>query len=433
MRDSSSASLRDLRRRVARILRRAEENPERATSFLHTQVTDLLTDLRHLADQDPQLVLEIHLHLLERLSVGISEADDPTGLAADLFPCLLEHVEALLVMDAHDKKVHTDHADAVQRLFHLWFDDAEGWFAGMESLLLRVSTSPAGEHALRQEIQRALGALPLVFPARHTSGEEFSSFVLQAERHRLEHLQGELLGRGGAWEYAALVAHEHYRRTGEAYDYLRALMHLKQTEEAILLARKTLASPRVFQRMKIQELLDELLSRSSELEDRESRKVLEHAFLSRPSRRTYDKLKAVIPQDQWPARRKKILAHVHKHQKAPTLLFEIYLEDGDVLDADGLAVVQQVEVDALLKGAASVGESHPQQAAGWMLLAAYRRARAPRGSGYAEAVRILTKMKALCTKADQMDAYRSAMDDFIAAHLESKALLKRLERASLIS
>ena len=429
--DDAARDLRTWRKRVARMVQRAEAQPTRGALLLQEDVGELLADLKRLARAEPAVVLEVLLFLMERLSEVIGELDDGPGFAAGFVPEIMDRVRSLMLHDAKAGDGRVDHASSVERMLRLWIDDAEGWYQELDGLLLEVSVTAAGEYALRSRISQHIGDLPLCFPPPRGASDDLARALLLAERHRSERLLGELLARSRQYEYSVIVARDHYRRTGDALDFAVSLHRSGRSDEAITVARKALASPRSFQRQRLQELLNEMLEGSVIDQARETRKELERLFVEDPSRKSFAALKKAVMSDQWERVRQRVLGHLQKHQKAPTLVFDLYLEEGDVIEADGLVVVQAVEPDRLVEGAMGVALDHPAMAAGWLLIAAHHRMARRTTSVYPRVVRDLAMVRDLAGSARERTQFERSLARFRARYARRKKFLALLDAAGM--
>lgn len=429
--DDAALDLRTWRKRVARMVQRAEAQPERGALLLRGDVGELLSDLKRLARSEPAVVLEVLLFLTERLSEVIGELDDGPGFAAGLVPEIMGRIRSVMVHDARTGEHRVDHASAVERLLRVWIDDAEGWYQEIDVLLLQVSVTPAGEHTLRSLLTSHIRALPLCFPPPRGASDDLARALLLAERHRSERLLGELLARSEQFEYSIIVARDHYRRTGDALDLAVGLHRGSRTEEAITVVRKALASPRSYQRQRLRELLDEMLEGSVNDQARETRKELERLFVEEPSRKNFAALRKAVTSDQWVRVRRRVLGHLQKHQKAPTLVFQLYLEEGDLTEADGLVVVQAVDPDVLVEGALRAAPDRPAMAAGWLLFAAHHRMARKTTSVYPQVIRDLVMVKELSETANERAQFDRALARFRARYARRKKFLTLLDQAGM--
>jgi len=420
-----------LRKRVAQIIRRAETHPRRGALLLRGDVGELLQDLKRLTRSEPAVVLDVFLFLMERLVGVIGDLEDGPGFASSLVPEITARIRSVMRNDARTGDQQVDHGRAIDRLFKLWIDDAEGFYQELDELLLEVSVTPAAEITLRERLIGHVRSLPLVFPPPRGASDDLRRALLIAERHRCERLLGELLARMEQFEYSVIVASDHYRRTGDAVDLVAGLHRSGKTEDALTAARKALASPRSFQRQRIQELVDGMVCDTELDRDRETLRELERMFTSEPSENTFAALKKAVPPDQWVRVRRRVLGHLQKHQKAPTVLFRLYLDEGEWQEADGLVVVQQVDPDVLRSGAFEISEEHPSIAAGWLLFAAHHRATTRRTSTYPLIVEDLLTVRELASSCDQMPAFERALRRFRTRYSRRRKLMEALDRKGL--
>ena len=429
--DDAARDLRTWRKRVARIVQRAEAQPKRGALLLRDDVGELLGELKRLARAEPAVVLEVLLFLMERLSEVIGELDDGPGFAAGFVPDIMDRVRSVILHDAKTGDCRVDHASAVERMLRLWIDDAEGWYQELDALLLEATVTPGGEYALRRRLIEHIGDLPLCFPPPRGASDDLARALLLAERHRSERLLGEVLARSQQYEYSVIVARDHYRRTGDALDLAVSLHRSGGSDEAITVARKALASPRSYQRQRLQELLDEMLEGSELDQARETRRELERLFVDDPSRKGFAALKKAVTSDQWVRVRRRVLGHLQKHQKAPTLVFQLYLEEGEVIEADGLVVVQSVEPDRLVEGALGIAPDRPAMAAGWLLLAAHHRMARKTTSVYKQVVRDLTMVKGLAESGNARAQFERSLARFRARYARRRKFLALLDEAGM--
>jgi hypothetical protein len=247
----------------------------------------------------------------------------------------------------------------------------------------------------------------------------------------MERLLGEILARGGRFEYSLIVARQHFQRTGDALDLVVALRRGGLTDDAIAAARKALASPRSFRRDRLQDLLETMVADVVTDTDRVTRRELERQFIAEPSAAHFAALKRVVPKDQWNRVRGRVLGHLQRHQRSPDLVFQLYVAEGEITEADGLVVVQPVVPDVLVAGAARIQEKHPAIAAGWFLFAAHHRMATRRPSTYPAVVRDLTAVRDLSRESDQLPSYHRALQRFRQRYALRTRLIALLDEAGL--
>lgn len=428
---NAAALIRDLRKRVKALLDRAEQAPGKGALMIRSELPAFLLALDRRADLSPPVAMEVLVHLLEELEQALPRCGDHRRLGTEVVRDLAARVAVRVTDDLRAGGTGFDHPRIAARLFALWRRNSEGLFACLGDTLLELGASRIWEAALRRHLREALGELPLSFPPKRPDGEDAIAQSLYRERHGLDRMLGELLSRRGCDGYAALVARSHYERTGEALDFLRTLIRARKYEDALRVARETLDDPCASHRREVERIVDSLLIEKIPISGRKGRKELEGAFFARPTRAGYERIKAVLPPLQWPGHRKRILSHLHHHQLAPSLLFEIYIEEGDVLEADGLAFTQEVDPRTLQDCAGAVTATHPETAAGWLLLAAYRWVAGASPEGGERAVDVLSLAHRLCEAQGQGDAFRDALHGFRASHRHDGRLMTLLQRAGL--
>ena len=429
--DEAAPDIRAWRKRVARIVRRAESQPARGALLLRSDVSELLAELKRLSRSEPAVVLEVLLFLLERLSDVIGELDDGPGFAAGLLPEVVNRIRVVMLHDARTGDGRVDHGTTVGRLLRLWFEDAQGWYQDLDDLLLKVSVTPAGEHTLHSLLTKHIADLPLCFPPPRGASDDLGRALLLAERHRSERLLGELLARMGSFEYSVIVARDHHRRTGDAVDLVTSLARDNRVEDAVIVARKALASPRSFQRQRLRELLDEMVEGVVTDQAREPRQELERMFLSKPSRQRFLALKKSATYEHWPRIRRRVLSHLQKHQRVPALVFQLYLDEGEWMEADGLVVVQPVEPRVLIEGALRVAADRPAMASGWALLAAHHRMATRTSSVYPRVIKDLELVRDLAVSADERGQFERAVARFRTRYARRKKFIALLAEAGL--
>lgn len=421
---TAAERIQGFRRRISRMLRRAETRPEKAPVVLREEAGDLLQDLRRLARPEPAVVLDVLFILLDRLGATSERFLDSTGFVPGLLQEIAGRIHAVLAREASSAEPRVDRPRAVDRLFRMWADDADGIYRDFERVLRELAVAAPSDGCLVVDLlRRQVKTLPLVFPPPRGASDDLRRALLLAERHRFERLLGEILAARNDHEYAIIVARDHLRRTGDACDLVVSLKRAGRTEEAAVAARRALASPRSYQRQRLQELLDELLADAPPNTERSRRRGLEEAFLAAPSHRTWQALRRAVPPDQWPRVSGRLLAHLQKHQKAPTLLFSLWLEEGNVLEADGLAVTQPVDAEVLTHAASRLAADHAAIAAGWHLLAAHRRASQNRPLLYPLIVENLRAVRDLSLRSGQEESYRQALERFCSRYATRSRLI----------
>jgi hypothetical protein len=161
------------------------------------------------------------------------------------------------------------------------------------------------------------------------------------------------------------------------------------------------------------------------------RRHLETAFLRTPTEAAFKALRASVPPEQWPQVRSRLLGHLQKHQREPTLVFRLYWEEGMLLDADGLVVTQPVDPDFLADAAMKLASHSPVVAAGWLLVAAYRLADSYPRARWPDVIQHLVLVRDLTARGAPERGFDRVLRTFRFRHAHSPDLLSRLSQAGL--
>lgn len=423
----SDASLeRTLERRIGQITRRLTVSPAERTRRFLADAAGLLDDLRRQRKTMPHVPVELVLRLLERLPALRTELDpDDAALREFIAKLASLLLEALLRCDRRSEGGAGIRAGAIRRAFDLWADDDHGWLGLLETTLIEMCAGPGDQSSLEELLRRRAAALPLAFPDDGgVGGGDARRALLRMDRHRVERLLGEILAARGRHEFSILVARRHFERTGDALDLVRALARAGEEKEAIRIARREVRNPGGRHNSLIQDELDRLLLRQGQ--ERHAVRALEDAFLAKPSRSLFEALKTRMSPPHWARRRAFLLGHLERHRREPTLVFELYLAEGSVVEADGVAVTQPVAAAHLAAAAASLAAAEPDRAAGWFLIAAHRRA-GDRGARAARDVRSwLAEVGRLAALTGQTDAFARELERFRERHRSRRALLRSI-------
>ena len=420
------------RRKIARIRRRALARPGRSNVIVIEGVGPLLTEIKRLGASEPETAFQSLLLLLDHLGRIASTIDDDEGLLGDGMQNVLDDVRKLVSREMKADRRRLDAVEAIRSLFRQWVGDQDGLYPDFAETLLSVAVDGGVEFELLELSRQQLLNLPLVFPAFPGLSDDLPRMIWIAERHQVERLVGELLARADRHEYAIIVARDYWRRSGDAIDLVEGLARAGRGKEAVMEARKALASPHVYHRKRLQDLLDELREETGENKDRRTRKTLENEFLSSPCLNSFRALKSAVQEEQWPQVRKRVLGHLHKHQKSPSVLFSLYLEEGELLEADGLVVTQPVDAETLEQGASLIGEIRPDMAAGWLLSAAHRRAGQRRATHYQKVVRNLLQVRDLADSHSQVESLSRAINKFRTRYARRTRLIELMDEAGLV-
>jgi uncharacterized Zn finger protein len=291
--------------------------------------------------------------------------------------------------------------------------------------MIELCRSAADRSRLEVLLRQYLTTLPLPFPLAKASPADVKRSILYADRHRAERLLGEILAARGYHEYAVVVARDYHARTGDALDLVRALARAGKDSEAIRVAKEALKNQQGYHRSKLCDELDRLLLKQGE--ERFARKAIEDSFTAKPSRELFAAVKARLSPALWEKKREALLGHLQRHRKSPTLVFELYLDEGLIVDADGLAVTQPVDATVLARGASRIEAEHPDRAAGWLLIAAHREVGSGSKQGYVRAREHLLRVKSLSKATGQAEAFEREVGRFRERYLKRRALIALLK------
>lgn len=336
------------------------------------------TGLRDLARRDTLGAFEGALDLLGELVLAAAacetESDPRTSALAPPAAAARSLVARLLRDDARRREHEIDRESAWYVLFDTWLDDEGGLLDGFGGYLVQNATLPSDRRILRRLAADELASLPLVFPLG--AADDLRRVVLTAARTRLEALGVAL-------------------------------------------------------RLRDDDGTPDRDKNQGESSARSQRRALETEFLRDPTEGAFLALKAVVPHEQWGAVRERLLGHLQKHQKAPSLVFKLYWDEGLVIDADGLVVTQAVDPDVLAGAAMELKDRQPIVAAGWLLVSACRLADSFPRSRWPDVVRHLVLVRDLSRERDGEDEFHRVLRSFRFRHAESPELLSRLAEVGL--
>lgn len=314
-------------------------------------------------------------------------------------------------------------------LIKLWLDDDDAVLVGRpEQALWRLAVA-AGGPAFRAACVSLRDDLPLVFPAVSADPLDPRRIALLSRRTRLDRLYGEALAADGRHEFAVEAGFERLRREAYPHDAVRALHRAGRTFDALAVAREALASPTTVGVEALRLLVDRLFPERGVR--RLDVRATESEFLARPTREGFDAYVRSIPPDQRAAAASRVLMVLQRTQREPSLVFELYLEQDRLLDADGMATTQRVSAETLAAGADRILPSHPAMAAGWLLVAAHRLADAAEPERRAAAVPLLVRVRDLSAETGRTEDFRRALGRLKSRHADRPAFLKLLKRHGL--
>lgn len=340
-----------------------------APETLAVKVRDLepwVVELRRLAVAEAAVVFPVALECLQRLRQACETCERTPERAVDLARQLADVVRVTLRAEGLDRPL------AFRLLFRTWIEDATGLADDLAEAMLEGARSSADLDLVSGLVRQHLDALPLVLPPGEGSADELRRTLLIAERHRVARLLGEALAAAGSFTYSVLVAKEHWRRTDDVLDLLRAMRRAGMEEEALAVAERALENPRTLRRTEVIAQLHELVAAEPVVQRRERRKSRERGFLAHPDPASFAALKASVVSEHWPRVRLRVLSQLLRLRDASTLVFRLWCGEGEFVAADEVVRGHAVSADALAECAAAA------DARGQQDLAAAWRARASR-------------------------------------------------------
>jgi hypothetical protein len=359
--------------------------------------------LRGMARTDALSSFEGALDVLRGLVRSAArEALDPVGTGESCArPArdALKLIGRLLKQDSRRREHEIDRESGWFLLFEIWIQDDAGLLDDFEGFLSEAALLGSDRRQLVKLAMDELGDLPLVFPLG--SDGDVRRVVLKATRIRLESVIASLLSKDGRHAYAVAIRKE---QPAEAHDSLDTTSAPIPSEERTGGGRGA---------------------------GRALRLHLETAFLRNPSEESFHAIKTVVPETQWPDVRSRLLGHLQKHQREPSLVFKLYWDEGLFLDADGLVVTQPVDPDVLARAAMKLREHDPIVSAGWLLIAACRLADSFPKSRWPDVVGHLVVVRDLTASSDREGEFQRVLRTFRFRHAQSPDLLSRLSEVGL--
>jgi hypothetical protein len=313
---------------------------------------------------------------------------------------LLKLVERLLRQDARRREHEIDRESGWFVLFEIWLHDDAGLLDDFESFLAEAASLESDRRLLVRLASDELADLPVPFPLRDDT--DVRRVVLRASRIRLESVIAALLARDGRHAYALAFSEARRNDPGSPAALVEALLRSCDAEGGV-----------------------------PQGAGRAARLHLETAFLRAPTEKAFHAVKSAVPAEQWPSVRSRILGHLQKHQREPSLVFKLYWNEGLLVDADGLVVTQPVDPDLLARAAMKLKEHDPGVAAGWLLIAACRLADWFPRSRWPDVVEHLVAVRDLTSKNDREGEFHRVLRSFRFRHAQSPDLLDRLSEVGL--
>ncbi|MEZ6197900.1 MAG: hypothetical protein R3F20_19595 [Planctomycetota bacterium] len=414
-------------RRLRRLTDRDLEGRGEVARSVSAETQSLVGALRRGGAEAATERVAAALLLLEELPGRFHEIDDRYGLLVgpleQLFRCASELAEDLAGEDAHDER-----DEFLERLFGLWTEDETGFLAGLGEALMDCVVDERATERVERLCHHFLRDAPVVFPAAPGRKLDLHRSILEADRYRVERIQGELLARRGRHEYAITVAAAHRRRTGDAVDLLRVLVRAGRHGEALEAGRRALRDPSTPRRGEVDRLYRQLLERS------DSSAILAREldeFVREPTWDRWTRLREFLPESSRAESIRAALGEAEKAGRNPTLVFELYLVEGYILEADGLATTHPIDAHTLATAAESVMDRHPDRAAGWLLMAAHRLVKRPHATHYEVAADWLDSVRDAAEATGQSEAFGRAIGAFRDLYRRRPALLRALDARGL--
>lgn len=424
---SQPPALHDLDRVLRRLRRTAEANRERADRILSRELEPILSRLLAAEEEHAALAADGLFVVLGFLAVWLEEFDDDRGDAASFVPRVCERLQTILLLDLQHGGTDLDAPHLLHRLLAAWSEDGHGHLAGLESIFVQLAEETLYGPILESELRRMVAELPLVFERESDEDLDPRRLALKLQRRGLERLRGELMAVRGQHDLAIAIAEEHFGDTGDAVELVRVLERAGRYEVAARIAGRALESGRTTRRSALETLLERCLSQVVVEPDRGDQRRLERAFLQQPNRTRFETLRCAVDAANWPHVRGRMLAHLQRHRREPDLVFRLWLEEGELLEADGLVVTQPVAPEDLDAGARRIEESHPAMAAGWLLIALERRVARGEPLG-AEMRQEIERLSALARATDQLEALEDAFDRLVSRRADDAEFARTISQ-----
>lgn len=337
---------------------------------------------------------------------------------------------ATLLLDESETLRSTDAQRLWCELLSAWLKDEDGALGGVAAdRWLADVAAPRGGAAFRRAAATLRDELPLVFARDDADPLDPHRLALAARRGRLDRLLGEALAAAGAPAFAVEAGLEKWRREADAADAVFALYRAGRPFEALALAREALATPTAVGADVLRLLVDRLFPDRG-VRRREVR-ATEREFFERPSRAGYEALMNATPPDQRAAVAARVLGALQRTRREPGLVFELYLDEDRLLDADGMATTQRIPAETLVAAADRILATRPTVAAGWLLIAAHRLADAAEPARRAAAPALLVRVRELAAETGRTEDFRRALAGIRSRHADRPAFLRALRRAGL--
>ncbi len=427
---ASSSTYRRFKRRIGQLIRRVEAGVLPSASQISSDLSELLRDLQRSTPDEPEVAVETALYLLETMPRVFLYLDDRMGHLVRALEQVPGFLADVLKREAKNPLSVLDRAEVMERVFCLWVGDDSGYLKHLGETLLESVVTREDEDAVIRICTEHLRHIPLVFPVAHGEKLDLDRAILQADRHRVEHLLGQIYASRNKPDYAVIVGRSHFRNTGDAVDLIEALIASGERSEARELARRVLRRPDAVRKEEVREIYEAMGEepRTSELDAGILAAI--DAFVDEPTWEVFQSLLDAV-DGCWEVIREEVLARLRADGGHPEILLRIYLDEGDILEADGLVTTQTMDPRFLAESAYEIMESHPANAAGWLFIAAHGMAKVARRSNYLKAVEYLETVRDLSDLAHDEESFAEAMIAFRELYGRRRLLMQLLDESGL--
>ncbi len=424
---SAPETFRTFKRNIGQILRRLRsKQPERR---LVSDLTALSRQLRSASELEPEVVVDVVLYLIETLPPKLMDLDDRLGGIERGFHQVCAVAVDLLTESADDPVSLIDRFDVFERLFCVWVGDDTGFLSELDEVLLSCVTSPLDEELLTRICVEQLRHMPLVFPAPLGQKIDLDRSILQADRHRVDRLLGEVLYMRGVAEYSVLVASAYCRATGDAVEYVQALVRAGLDQEATEVARRALRNPKAPRQNRVRELYEGIVRRQEGRQEHLAQ--AQKQFLRAPSVCALEEAVELVAEENREDLTRKLIGELEKSDVHLDLAFQLYLEEGMIFEADALVVTRPIDPYLLAQAADLLIDSDTLKAAGWLVVAAHHLMKKARLPQYRLAAEWLGTVQSASEAIGQTAAFQRTLDAFKDRYRRRTALLRVLGEAGL--
>lgn len=424
---SAPSTFRTFKRTIGQILRRLRtDSPERR---LIKDLNSLAYQLKRAAELEPDVVVEVVLYLIETLPPELMELDDRLGSITQGFEQICAIVVDLMIDDVDDPVGLIDRFDTLERLFCSWVADDTGFLSTLDELILNSVTARDDEEILIRICTDHLRHMPLVFPVPAGQKMEIERTILQADRHRVDRLLGEVLHERGIAEYSILVAAAYHRSTNDPVDYITFLIRAGLEQEASEVARRALRNPATLRESRVRDLYDGIIRRQEGRQNQlESTREI---FLASPSEETLEDALSLVSEGERESEARSLIGQLEKNDQHLNLAFQLYLSEGLMLEADALVVTRPLDPYLLAQAADLLLDTDTLKAAGWLVVAAHHLMKKARLAQYRLAAEWLGTVRNVSEAIGQSAAFQRTLVAFKDRYRRRTSLLRILDEAGL--